>query len=138
MPLRADIQTSAGDGGGGVAELAQRKAVQNLELLARGHDVELAGGRDAEEASIHPDGGAEEVAADAFLEADFAGGRMEAGDDAAIAPQPSQVAERDAGGDVGGGLFHLVGQLGLPSAGGVARFDGDEAIAAATAAAGAE
>src|SRR5882724_4739224 len=69
---------------------------------------------------------------------DFAGGRIETRQDAAIAPQPDEVAHDDARRNIRRGLLHLISQLRLFVPGGIARPDGGDEVAAATAAAGAQ
>ena len=58
---------------------------------------------------------------------------METGEDAAIAPEPAEIASDDACGDVGCGLFHVVGAFGGFAVAWVAHFHGDEVVPAAAA-----
>ena len=113
MFLRPHIHASARDGGRRVAEFPEGKAVQDIELFARLDDVEFARGRDAEEPSIHPHRRAEKVSADAFLKTDFTRRRVEAREDAAVAPEPCEFAQRDTRGHVRRGFFHLIGEFRL-------------------------
>ena len=79
----------------------QRIAMQHLELIARFEYDQFASPRNTKQAAIRPNGGTEIIAANSFLIANLAGGRIQTGHNPRVAPEPDQAVPEDAGGDVG-------------------------------------
>src|SRR5438094_785234 len=83
-----DEKPTRGHSGRAVTTFMQGVAMQHAEFVTGLDNSHLAAGRDAEEAAIHPHRRAEIVAADTFLEKHVTSRRGQAGDDAAVAPEP--------------------------------------------------
>src|SRR5262245_6769497 len=134
MPLSADKKTAKGDCGSGVTKFVQSILVQHVEFLARFHDDQLAGGGNAEQPAINPDGRTEKAAIPGytFLVADRAGRRVHAREDAAVTPEPNQIPHANSCRHVGRGFLQLVGEFRFAAGHGSARLDGRNEIPATT------
>ena len=86
MFFGADEHPAQCYGRSGMTEFVQGVTMQHVECVARFHDDQFTGSRNAKEPSLDPHGRTEEVAADAFLVADDAGRALQASQNPGVAP----------------------------------------------------
>ena len=84
--MRAQIHDAVGDGRGSECLFIQFHAGQYFELLARSEDHDLTVLADAIQAPLDPNGGAVELASDAFPPMLVSSCCVDAGDDPAVGP----------------------------------------------------
>src|SRR3989304_2427955 len=92
LRLGSQIHDATGDGGGGVAQLAQRHAGQEFELVRRSEHTDTAVLRDAIQPATDPDGRAVERSPDSLAPHDFSGCDFEARDDPVVRPEIQAAA----------------------------------------------
>lgn len=126
----SEVDSSACDSGGGVTELAEGSAAEELVRFGSGQDDDVAFFGDAVEAISGADGRGIVGAADALLPDDLSGGGAEAGDGPGVGEGEEEVVFAQGGRDIGGVGEHLPGDFGLIAIGRGAQ--GDEGLAVGT------